>query len=213
MQKKVGKAAEPTAEELEFIYEHLERLSDSEVLEEMQDTEFPVRTKGFIKRRRREFAAAKRVLQEQLQKETNPVVAKRREDHFDHLAGIAKAILTVEDYLEDMFENPEPTTEYVFRTGDGNYPASREELTSSLQNNIGIIRGEVPTESGWDENKECAEFDIDCLIDHLKVECPEVASKGFYQAVEENPYEVIDKLRVLSRRKTFGGTCPVCQDW
>ena len=70
----VGKKAEPTEEELEFIYSCLERLSDREVLEEMQDTEFPLRSLGFIKRRRREFRAAKRVLEDNLKTQIDPAL-------------------------------------------------------------------------------------------------------------------------------------------
>ena len=57
-----GKKAEPSAEELELIYGLIARgLSDTEILEEMQDTEFPMRTSGFIKRRRREYSAARKI--------------------------------------------------------------------------------------------------------------------------------------------------------
>ena len=57
---KGGKKAEPTAEELEFIYSKIEeKLGDSEILEEMQSEEvFPLRSIGSIKRRRREYNAA-----------------------------------------------------------------------------------------------------------------------------------------------------------
>jgi len=53
--KLVGKKAEPTAEELEFIYSRLGRLSDQEVLEELESAEWPKRSVGFIKRRRKEL--------------------------------------------------------------------------------------------------------------------------------------------------------------
>ena len=58
-----GKQSEPTAEELEFIYSRIQRMSDKAILDEMQDADFPLRSVGFIKRRRREFNAAKRVLE------------------------------------------------------------------------------------------------------------------------------------------------------
>ena len=57
-----GKKAEPSVEELELIYSLIVRgLSDMEILEEMQGTEFPVRTGGFVKRRRREYGAARKI--------------------------------------------------------------------------------------------------------------------------------------------------------
>jgi len=61
-----GKKAEPLPEELEFIYSLVGRgFTDTEILEEMQSEEvFLLRTAGFIKRRRREYNAAKKVLKE-----------------------------------------------------------------------------------------------------------------------------------------------------
>ena len=56
-------------------------------------------------------------------------------------------------------------------------------------------------------------WDWDCLLSHLQAECPEVEAKGFEQAVRETPYEVIDALRLMARRKTLKGTCPVCEEW
>jgi hypothetical protein len=51
------------------------------------------------------------------------------------------------------------------------------------------------------------------LQPHLKAECPVIHSKGFLRAVEENPYEVIECLRLLADRGTFQGVCPVCATW
>jgi hypothetical protein len=53
---------EPTAEELQFIYGRLEQLSDQQVLAAMKGTAFPRRSRGFIKRCRMEYAAARNVL-------------------------------------------------------------------------------------------------------------------------------------------------------
>ncbi|MFC1955553.1 hypothetical protein ACFLWZ_03330 [Chloroflexota bacterium] len=83
MNKKfVGKKAEPTSEELEFIHSLLGRLSDAEVLEEMQDTEFPVRSSGFIKRRRREYNAAKKVLADNTTKDAKYTSAESKEEEY-----------------------------------------------------------------------------------------------------------------------------------
>jgi arsenate reductase-like glutaredoxin family protein len=63
MDKKfVGKKAEPSTEELEFIYARVDKLSDEEILDEMQDEPFHLRSPGFIKRRRKEFTAAKTLI-------------------------------------------------------------------------------------------------------------------------------------------------------
>ena len=86
--KPVGEKAEPTAEELEFIYSHLMKLSDQEVLEEMQDTEFPVRSLGFIKRRRREFNVARKVLESTLKEQEDPILAKAKAEHLDEVRNL-----------------------------------------------------------------------------------------------------------------------------
>jgi hypothetical protein len=69
MNRKPLPQVEPTAEELEFIYSRLEKLSDQEVLENMRGEPCLLRKSGFMKRRQKEFNAAKKVLQEQLKRE------------------------------------------------------------------------------------------------------------------------------------------------
>jgi len=81
----VGKKAEPTEEELEFIYSRMEKLSDQEVLEEMSDTEFPLRSLGFIKRRRREYRAAKRVLESSALRQTDPILFDAQKKHIEEI--------------------------------------------------------------------------------------------------------------------------------
>ncbi len=57
-------------------------------------------------------------------------------------------------------------------------------------------------------------FFKDCFLPHLYAEWPEeLKDKGFYIVAEEQPYQLIDTLRLLAERKTFKGTCPVCKDW
>jgi hypothetical protein len=51
------------------------------------------------------------------------------------------------------------------------------------------------------------------LVAHLQEEVPEANAKGFDNFVRERPYELIQTILILSERKTFKGTCPVCEDW
>ena len=91
VQKFVGKKAEPSAEELEFIYARVDRLSDEEILEEMQSDDFPARSAGFIKRRRKEFAAAKTVIkakgtaEEEEEALKDPLIIEAKKKHFEDL--------------------------------------------------------------------------------------------------------------------------------
>jgi len=54
---------------------------------------------------------------------------------------------------------------------------------------------------------------VECLILHIDVELAESTSKGFHELRWHDPYVVIDILRVLSYRKTFKGTCQICEKW
>lgn len=53
-----------------------------------------------------------------------------------------------------------------------------------------------------------------CFLPHLYAEwSEELKKKGFYIIAEEQPYQLIETLRLLVERKTFRGNCPVCEDW
>ena len=56
-------------------------------------------------------------------------------------------------------------------------------------------------------------FDVDCLISHIEAEYPEIESDNLSTIMRDNPFELIEILGILARRKTFKGTCPVCKDW
>ena len=213
MKKLVGKKAEPSGEELEFIYSLLAKLSDSEVLEDMQATAFPLRSKGFIKRRRKEFNAAKRVRQEQIHKEGDPLIAKRREEHFGHLANIANALLSARDHLWAIRVYPNGeygSYAYGLEDDEDTWGCSRQQVGIDLRESVDIALGR--TFESW-EDPECNDWDFDCLVSHLKAEYGAIETSGFFRVVEENPFGLLDLLRVVARRKTFKGTCPVCKDW
>jgi hypothetical protein len=204
--RNVGKKAEPTVEELEFIYERLPRLSDGEILEEMQGTEFPLRSTGFIKRRRKEFDTAKRVLQVQLQKEVAPLLLKRREEHFSKLAEVVDDLLANDlNSVSRGWSTTRVAGQHTNiltkekRIGDY-YDLTNEQLSTRLKENYVLA-----------EHKYERWFIHDCLLPHLKSEFPEeLKSKAFLDIAKEHPYELIQILRIIAAKKTFKGTCPAC---
>ena len=210
--KPVGKKAEPTIEELEFIHKCFLKLSDQEILEEMQDTEFPLRSLGFIKRRRREFNAAKKVLQIQLEREIDPIIVKRKDEHFAELASIAKLLLandldTIARSSNSSKQKEPRQAEYIVTSRsnfDDDYKLTKEQISVQLQQNLKFVIHEY---TRWFLNI--------CFLPHLEAELPEeIELEGFWVGViEEKPYELINSLRVLAARKIFKGTCPVCKDW
>jgi hypothetical protein len=205
----MGKQPSPSPEELEFIFGCFARgLADTEVLDEMQGTEFPLRNPRFIRDRRKEFNATKRVLQAQLQKEEDPIISKRKEEHFLHLAKIAEELSagnlnTVTTSLKQGDNLGEP--EYAIQDGGWDsppYPITKEQLSSILRRNIEVVCYQY-TERVFYEH----------FLPHLHAEIPDIESKAFWDIAQEKPYELIKTLILLSQRKTFKGTCPVCKDW
>jgi len=193
----VGKRAEPTAEELEFIYERLPKLSDQEILEEMQDTEFPQRSIGFIKRRRRGFNAAKRVLQIELEKEIDPIVTKRKEEHFNYLAELVSFLI------------PEKTTvietvgsEYVIIGANGKQTKlTKDQLASSVKEFLKQAA------------KQFGHTDVyEYLIPHLEAEIAGTEGKELHTFITENPLKFYETLRLLADKRIFKGKCPFCRE-
>jgi hypothetical protein len=199
--KPVGKKAEPTTDELEFIYQHIKRLSDQEILEEMQGTAFPVRSLGFIKRRRREFNAARKVLEIQMQQEIEPITTKSKREHYEHLAEIASALLS--NGLDTVTKNAPSVSAfpYTLWSGQSGIAIPGELLSSYLQQNMDQL------------NLDYNDFDLHNFMCHLEAEYPEIHSKGFSTFVRDNPYELIQTLKILAQRRVFEGKCPVCNGW
>lgn len=124
-------------------------------------------------------------------------------EHYTKLVGVADRLLSgdlkrvvkwvtdkdeVEYYLYDESE------EHVL------YRLTEDDLAGEFDQNI-ILAYRDYTE--W--------FFKTCFLPHLYAEWPnELTSKGLYIIAEEQPYQLIETLRLLSERKTFKGTCPVC---
>jgi hypothetical protein len=91
----------------------------------------------------------------------------------------------------------------VFQNAASGYDElTKEQLASHLNSNMAAI------------SKDRDWFFRHCFIPHLKSELSkELNTEPFFKVVEEQPYELIEILRVLEARKMFKGTCPVCKDW
>jgi hypothetical protein len=83
------------------------------------------------------------------------------------------------------------------------YEVTEEQLSTQLEQNIEYT---IHDHTEW--------FFYECFVPHLAMEfSEEMKTKGFWGMVKEQPYKLIETLRVLAARKTFKGTCPVCKDW
>jgi|GEM_PF-5333142 hypothetical protein len=83
----MGQNPQPSPEELEFIYGLLHRgLSNLDIQEDMQDREFPRRTSSrFFRQRRREFDAARKVLDQTAIARSDPLLNEKRRHHEEEL--------------------------------------------------------------------------------------------------------------------------------
>ena len=147
-------------------------------------------------------------LVETSQEQFDYVTVKQTAAHFADLASIAKALLanrldsiscpgwTTKRSHQVKYLLPSETDASVYDE------ITKEQLTSRLNSNMAAIL----KEKDW--------FFRHCFIPHLKSELSEeLKTKPFYRIIEEQPYELIEILRVLAARGIFKGTCPVCKDW
>ncbi|MFC1918158.1 hypothetical protein ACFLXH_05865 [Chloroflexota bacterium] len=204
----------PTVEELTFVYQMIQDgYTNREILEEYArqlragQLVYPLRSDPrFVKARRRELQAAEAVLQEHIRRRTDPVLAQRREQHFNNLADIAQKLLEggVRDIIMIAPDTDNPNSEeYVITSGvDPVESMGLNGLRHKLRDNLHLA---FDTYGMWDVN--------DCLQTHLKLEGIDFLSQGIERAIQDNPYEFIEILRVLAQRQTFNGTCPVCRNW
>ena len=127
-------------------------------------------------------------------------------EHNAKLAGVADRLLAND--LKRVMKWVEPTGDIEYHLFDESetYLLERlteDELSGQFEQNIDLAYQDY---TEW--------FFKECFLPHLYAEwSEELKNKGFYIAAEEQPYQLIETLRLLAERKTFKGTCPVCEDW
>jgi len=184
LKKKVGKKAEPTSEELEFIYECFTRkLSTSEVLEEMKSEDFEFRTTGFIKRTRRQYDAAKKVIEKKLEGsyDKDPERLKR---HWGRLSERAQELINnlklFSPYLESC-----TLTEFAVDNKDFDLDSLLTDFRSDCL--LAHIKAEMP------ELNDLSEWG-DLIIDRIN-------------------NKLLRVLGHWAEQKQFLGKCEVCKNW
>jgi hypothetical protein len=208
----------PTTEELQFVYDMiLNGFTDREILEEyaklltLGQLVFPLRPdRRFVKARRRELQAAQAVLEESVKRRVDPITIKARQDHFEYLTTISETLLS--GGLHDLNEIYDPEDKNsskplyaVIRRVPDYEPVeswSLDELRGKLRENINLSYDK------FGESQVSQYF-----LPHLQSENPELSSKSLFTIVQKNPFGLIETLKVLVQRKTFSGTCPICEDW
>jgi len=128
--------------------------------------------------------------------------SKRKEEHFDHLVGIVNLLLDNE--VSKVFGNPSSSDEpeaddYTIISEETDFKKiPHGYLVERIENNIDYVCKTFSVFDFWE-----------CLFPHLMAE---TKYNDFNQFYENHTIEFIDTLRILVRRKTFKGTCPVCEE-
>jgi len=225
--KAVGKKAEPTGEELVFIYSKFqEKLSDEEVLEEMRDQPFLRRSIGFLKRRRKEFNAAKYVLREYFESNQDELIidAKRK-----HIRDINKLIQTWKDQLVFKVAEPLGGYEVVFpmrftkedNMGPGKYGPKGNLCWEIRKDKTIRVWFLVEHESGFSYLKEhltneqlWKDFnDMKMLLSQEVAEVTETNETALERArnIQELAYNLVIALEEILARGIPPGSCSICK--
>ncbi|MDD5094337.1 MAG: hypothetical protein PHV74_08175 [Dehalococcoidia bacterium] len=131
-----------------------------------------------------------------------PLILQSMSSHFDHMSDIASAMLA--GNLDKVVEGIGGA--YTISDKDETYrDIPQDELGLALESNLENIF------------QQCGPWDFwYCFYEHFLAEFSELFAPNESDITiltDKRPYELIEALRVLARRKTFKGTCPVCKDW
>ena len=127
-------------------------------------------------------------------------------EHNAKLAGVADRLLAND--LKRVMKWVEPAGDIEYHLFDESENRLIERLTEDdlagrLEENLLTVYRDY---TEW--------FYKNCFLPHLFAEWSEdVKTKMSKALLYEQPYLLIETLRLLAERKTFKGTCPVCTDW
>jgi hypothetical protein len=200
----MSKNARPTTEELRFVFDLiLKGYDDADILAEYArlydagQLMFPYRTdKRFVRECRKELEVALEVAQEHLKKKVDPILVKRREEHFDHLADILKSIIPEKNTTIEAVGSG-----YIITEVNGKQSKlTKEQLAYSVKVFL------------QDATKQYGHADVyEYLLPHLEAEV--VEGKELNAFMIENPLKFYKTLRFLADKRIFKGKCPMCGDW
>ncbi len=133
----------------------------------------------------------------------DPIIIDAKKKHFADMAAIADALLENGLDIVRKHSTGRGIDKYEYSTviSDSMEFLSHEQLGDRLRVNIGLQWVRMSAE------------DINRFLAHLRADYHELESKDIVTVITDNPYELVEALRVLIRRRTLTGTCPVCKDW
>ena len=140
------------------------------------------------------------------EQKTPSTVSGNWEEHNAKLASVADKLLDSD--LKRIIKRGVPRRDLKYHLYDENETDILEEFTDEdlsgrLEENLLTVYRDY---TDW--------FYKNCFIPHLFAEWSEdVQTKMSRALLYDEPYLLIETLRLLAERKTFKGSCPVCKDW
>jgi molybdopterin converting factor small subunit len=181
-------------------------LSAGKVLEALRE-EFPNENYlPFERTIRRWYKAKPAIPAHSKQRKPPPSVLENRKEHNAKLAGVADRLLANDLKRVRKWVMPTGDIEYqLFDESEENLIArlTDDDLSGRLEENLLAVYRDY---TEW--------FYENCFLPHLFAEWSEdVKTKMSKALLYEQPYLLIETLRLLAERKTFKGICLVCKDW
>ena len=196
MAKKEG-ATDPTEGELQFIFPLFAegKLSDDQIIGELESEGYTRRGKRLIKRLRMEYKVAQKVLKAYypgLSSDSPEMVSHRRK-----LAQIAKIILT--GWLDSVRKLDANKFELIDRE---NLPTEkwldRKQLIEILSSNLKYAETQARQHNLYE-----------CFKEHLREENEDIIDVESH--AKHSPMELIATLTEIAERGLMKGTCHVCE--
>lgn len=125
------------------------------------------------------------------------------EEHVAQLTDIANLLLEddIGRVLTIASEADTPAQIYQIVSEESGFAElTHSQLVGRIEGNIDYVCQHYSTWHMWD-----------CFASHLEAEYPE--SKDFHKYLNTQTSILINALRTMAERKTFKGTCPVCEDY
>ena len=123
-------------------------------------------------------------------------------EHFTQLTNIANTILEDDVGRVLTIADEADTSERIYQIvseDSGFTELTHDQLVGRIEGNIDYVCQHYSPWHMWD-----------CFAAHLEAEYPE--SKDFHRFLYTQTSTLINALRTIAERKTFKGTCPVCED-
>jgi hypothetical protein len=168
----MGKGQAPTPDELKFIYSLFsEGYSNADILKRYEELErhsklgsLPFRYDiRFIRQRRKEYEAAKEILESKIEQQLDPTLAKAREDHIDEIREVLQELREIvkTPKIADISPNIDDTFNMKVEVSDRGWNLLSDFKSDPL---FECVEEHVPIESLWKDFDDwqsgiCSYFD------------------------------------------------------